>query len=193
MKKVIRTIAAVAMLIATTTTMANDLKLAADGSSKSLVFEWDAQLVDTSIKIEDINGDIIYSDNISNVDAYVKKFDLTPLPQGAYFLRVENSMKEVVYSINVTKNDVSIVSEEENLKPIYRKDDGKVYMSLLNLDKDDVKITVFDSEGRVLFTESFEEESIIEKTFNFENALEDNYTLVVNDGESIYYESVSVK
>lgn len=135
----------------------------------------------------------MYSDKISNVDTYVKKFDLSPLPLGDYFLRVENSMREVVYSISVEKNDISILGEKENLKPIYRKEDGKVYISLLNLDRETVKVSVVDSQNRVLFSESFEEESIIEKAFNFSNAIEDDYTLVINDGESIYYESVSVK
>jgi len=192
MKKIIRTITAVAILFATTT-MANELKLDTDGTSKSLSFEWDAQFVDTSIKIEDQNGDIIYADNFTEVDKYAKRFDLSPLPQGDYFLKVENTMREVVYSIRVNQNDVSIVDEKENLKPVYRKEDGKVYLSLLNLDKENVKVSVVDSSRRVLFTESFEEESIVEKTFNFQDALEGDYTLVVEDGESTYYESVSVK
>lgn len=193
MKKIIRTIAAVAMLIATTTVMANELKLATDGISKSLVFEWDAQFADTTIKIEDQNGNIVFSDDIIEVDKYVKRFDLAQLPQGGYFLKVENAMREVVYAINVTKNDVSILSEEENLKPVYRKEDGKVYLSLLNLDKSDVKVSVVDASSRVLFTESFEKELIVEKTFNFKEALEGDYTLVVMDGGSTYYETVSVK
>lgn len=193
MKKIIRTIAAVAMLIATTTSLANELKLATDGTPKSLVFEWDAQFADTAIKIEDQNGNIVFSDDIVDVDKYVKRFDLTQLPQGGYFLKVENAMREVAYSLNVTKNDVSIVGEKENVKPVYRKEDGKVYLSLLNLDKSDVKVSVVDELSRVLFNESFEEESIVEKTFNFKDALEGNYTLVIEDGTSTYYEAVSVK
>lgn len=193
MKKVIRTIAVAAMLIGSTTAMASELKLAADGTSKSLVFEWDAQFADTSIIIEDQNGNVVFLEDINEVDTYTKRFDLAQLPIGGYFLKVENNMREVVYTLEVTKDDVSIVSEEENLKPVFRKEDGKVFVSLLNLDKNDVAVSVVDSAGRVVFTESFEKESIVEKTFNFKDAFSDDYTLVVKDGEATYYEAVSVK
>lgn len=193
MKKVVRTIAAVALLFATTTVMANELKLATDGTSKSLVLEWDAQLSDTSIKIEDKNGNVMYTDNIVEGDKYLKKFDLAHLPQGDYFLKVENSMKEVVYSISVNKNDVSLIEEKENLKPFYKKKEGMVYLSLLNLDKEEVKVTVLDSANRVLFKEAFENKDVIEKVFNFKNALEDRYTVVIKDGKHTFYEAIVVK
>lgn len=193
MKKVIRTIAAVAILFATTTVMAKAPKLGTDGISKSLVFEWETQLSEASLNIFDKNGTILYSDDIDTVSAYAKKFDLTALPEGAYFLKIKNGTKELVYSISVNRNSIAILGLEESFMPAYRKNEDLVYLNFLNHGMKVVDVEVTDSLGNVLFEETFKDSFVVEKAFNFEAAFEGNYTIAVRTGKKTYYENITVK
>ena len=193
MKKVIRSIAVVALMIATTTGMAKEPKLVTDGTSKSVSFEWETQLLNTSLKIYDENGVIVHSDYIKNAEDYARRFDLTPLKEGMYFLKIQNGTKEMIYSLRLNTDNVAILGIEENNKPAFRRKDGRVYMNYLNAEIDAVEVRVTDANGNLLFEETFEDIFVVEKAFNFKEAFKGDYTIAVTTSENAYYETVSIK
>lgn len=80
-----------------------------------------------------------------------------------------------------------------DLDPVFLKKGDKLLMNLLNLDQDKVIVKIYDSEGRIVFKETFEGKLVVEKAFNFEKAFEDEYTIVVIDSNKTYKEKVTVK
>lgn len=88
----------------------------------------------------------------------------------------------------VEKNLISV-----ELDPVFKKKGGKLFMNLLNLDLEKVTIKVIDSEGRVLYRESYEGDLVIEKAFNFENAFSNEYTVLVVDNDKTFKEKIEVK
>ena len=68
----------------------------------------------------------------------------------------------------------------------------KVFVNVLNLDGTPVTIRVFDEENRLLYFKRFEESPVVEKAFNFEEAYEGDYSVVVSDGDATYSASVKV-
>ncbi|MAU26022.1 MAG: hypothetical protein CMH48_02920 [Muricauda sp.] len=80
-----------------------------------------------------------------------------------------------------------------DLDPVFLKKGDKLLLNLLNLDQDNVIVKIYDSEGRILFKETFEGKLVVEKAFNFEKAFEDEYTIVVIDSNKTYKEKVTVK
>ncbi len=194
MKKVVRTIAVVALMFASIAVSAKEPKLSLTANAqKSVVFELDAQTQNTFISMLDKNGNVIYSEKIEVAKGYAKKFDLNGLPEGKYYLHVENTMKETVYTLEVTASSVSIVTKDENNKPVFRKEGGRVFLNLLNLDLEAVSIKVYDSENRIVHVETVNDEMLVEKVFNFEKAYSGIYTVAVVDGNDTYYEEVIVK
>ncbi|MEO9891718.1 hypothetical protein [Aurantibacter sp.] len=193
MKKVIRTAAAVALLFVSTSVLAKEPKLVTDETSKSVVFEWEDNMANTSLSFIDSEGNTIYSDYVISVEDYAKKFNLETLASGDYFLIVDNTIREITYSIKITKNDILIVGENEKVKPVFRKEEGVVYMNYLNVSKEPVEVFVYDTTGRKLFTETFENEMAVAKVFNFKDAFEGEYSIVVKSDSDTFYEGVSVK
>ena len=194
MKKVVRTAAMIALMFVTATSLANEEKLSLETKkeSKSLVFELDSKGQETAIRLFDSANQVIYTEYISST-SYAKKFNLSNLENGLYYFTTENSLKKIVYTIEVDGSTVTILKRKENAKPVFRKENGMVYLNLLNLNKKDVKIEVFDSNDRLVFSEKRENEMIIEKAFNFSKAYEDSYTIVVRDSNNIYFEGITVK
>ena len=68
--------------------------------------------------------------------------------------------------------------------PFFSKNGERVILTLLNADMSDVRIKVVDDSGRILYREVIEDEIVVEKSFNFENAYAGEYRVVVEqDGE----------
>ena len=69
---------------------------------------------------------------------------------------------------------------------------NKVFVTLKNLAGEAVTDKVFDEENRLLYLKNFEENPVVEKAFNFEEAYEGTYSVIVKDGEATYTASVEV-
>lgn len=194
MKKVVRSIATVALMFVVATSMAKEPKLSvAQNTEKSLIFELEEPSGQTNVSIQDLEGVIIYSEEVTDAATYLKKFDLRNLPDGSYVLRVEDTSKVTAFEFDINASEVSITERKENTKPVFKKDGQKVFLNLLNSNKEDVKITIYDSENRIVFKETVSDTFLVEKAFNFEKAYEDTYRVVVKNGEDTFYENISVK
>ena len=88
----------------------------------------------------------------------------------------------------VVKNILDI-----ELDPTFKRKGDKLFVNLLNLDQEKVTIKVVDSNGRVVFMETFKDEVVVEKAFNFEKAYEDNYTVIVVDNKESFKEVVEIR
>ena len=193
MKSIFKLGIVVGLLLTMTMGMAKEpkMKFITAGKTKSLVFELDSQSRRTSIQLMDEKDHIIFSDNVSS-GIYVKKFDLTALRDGIYFMITENAIKAFIYTIQTGDGEIGIIKKEEKAKPIFRKNGNRLFLNLLNLDAKAVDIKVYDSHSRILFKETVEGEVVIGKVFNFKDAHEDRYMVVVKDKDDVYYEYVVV-
>jgi len=90
-------------------------------------------------------------------------------------------------------NEVEKALIAVNADPVFKKKGDTLFLNLLNLDQEEVTIKILDTEGRVVFIETFKGELVIEKAFNFENAFENKYTVLVEDNNEIFTETVEVK
>ncbi len=77
--------------------------------------------------------------------------------------------------------------------PVFVKKGDKLLLNLLNVTQGTVLLKVYDSENRLVYSESIEGEMVIEKAFNFERAYEDEYTVVVVDKLGTYKETMEIR
>jgi len=79
-----------------------------------------------------------------------------------------------------------------NERPFFRTQGDRVILNLLNLDLDQVMLKVVDQNGRVLYRTVIKDELVIEKAFNFENAYEGTYRVMVISAGETYTEKIIV-
>ncbi|NAS11839.1 hypothetical protein [Poritiphilus flavus] len=184
----------VAALFISMTGLAKEAKhlLEIGTEGKSLIFKLPAQSAETKISLFDPEGRIIFSDAVEDQEFYAKRFDLDLLEEGVYSMKVENTLREITYSIDIDEPSVEILAKKERTKPVFRKTEDKVFLNLLNLEGNSVSVKVIDGNGRMLYKEVFKGDLLIEKAFNFEKAFDDSYTLVVKDDQNTYYETIVV-
>ena len=194
MKKIVRSIATIALMFVIATSMAKEPTLSVTpNAEKSLVFEMEAPSNQTTVSILDSDGVIIYSEKVADAATYTKKFDLRNLPDGDYILKVEDALKETIFEFDIDNSNVLIADRKENTKPVFKKNGQRVFLNLLNTDKADVRITIYDSENRIVFDETVIGTLLVEKAFNFEKAYSDTYMVVVKNEEDTFYENIAIK
>ena len=194
MKTIIKITLSAAFLFISSFGMANemDLRIFSDKENKTMVFRYDNLSTDAALRFIDVQGNVIFSESMEDKTAYMKKFNLSSLETGTYFLKVEDAVKETEYTISVEDAGISIENKVEKYKPVFRKKDGMVYLNLLNLSKKEVEVMVIDNSDRVVFNQVFENTPLIEKAFNFKNAHEGRYSIMVKNLNDKYYEDIIV-
>ncbi|MDT7828435.1 hypothetical protein RQM65_07155 [Pricia sp. S334] len=195
MKKFLKGTAVSALLLATTAVMATEPKidLKTGNDAKSLVLEMDDASGTSEIRLTDSNGKTVHYENLSK-STYSKKFNMEELANGTYYFTVEHFPKKVVYAIALTSREIKIDSKMESSQtPVLTVSDNRIYLNLLNNDLNTVRAKVFNGNNQQLQHLVFKNDFTVGKVFNFENALVDDYRVVVEDGKNVYRQTISVK
>tara|TARA_R110002111_G_scaffold100394_3_gene155489 strand:+ start:387 stop:974 length:588 start_codon:yes stop_codon:yes gene_type:complete len=194
MKAVLKLTAMAALLLSSTLAMANDpgMYLTTVKEAKRLVLKLNKQTESTTLTLTDTGKHQIFMENIKEDEDYTKKFDLSKLEEGLYYLRMESLIRTVEFTISVEDSEVNIIARDEVTKPFFRKNGDVLYLNFFNQKLNPVVINVVDSANRVVFTQKFEKELVVGKVFNFSTAVKDDYTVSVSEGTNVYYETISV-
>jgi hypothetical protein len=194
MKAILKLTAVAALLLSSTIAMANDpgMYLTTVKEAKRLVLKLNRQTESSTLTLTDTEKHQIFMENIKEDEDYTKKFDLSKLDEGLYFLKMESLTRTVEFTISVEDSEVNVIARDEITKPFFRKNGDVLYINYLNQKLSPVVINVVDSANRVVFTQKLDKELVIGKVFNFTNAVKDDYTVSVSEGTNTYYETISV-
>lgn len=193
MKNIVKFATVIAFMFATVASMANEpkLDLSSTGKAKSVVLTMEASVKGAQIKLMDSDLRVIYSEKMSE-GLFSKKLNLKDLVDGIYYLSADDVIKNYSYTIVLDNNTVEIFKIKEDIKPFFRKNDNRILMNYLNLDKSDISIKVVDAENRTVFSQEVSNEMIVEKAFNFTDAYAGTYTLIVKSAGKTYTEEFVV-
>lgn len=195
MKNILKNTTILTLLFAITTGMATEPKidLKTDSEAKILVLEMDATSSKSEVRLTDSNDNIVHYENVSE-SSYTKKFNLKNLEDGIYYFTVENPLKKLVYTINLNNREIKIANKKESSQiPVLRKSGYRIFLNLLNKDLNTVKVKVVNGNNEQLDSRVFMGDLNIGNVYNFENAIRDNYIVVVHDGKNTYRQSISIE
>ena len=166
-------------------------KLTTNANLKSITLELDTNGQATTLRLINANSEELYFENIIDVQEYKRKFDFSELKEGDYSIIVENSLRFTIHSLSVLNDSIVMVGTKEDKKPTFKVLDRKIAFNFLNLEQEDVLVSIFDSESRTVFSEKMND-LVIEKAFNFENAYANNYTVIIKTDQKSYSEHIVI-
>lgn len=194
MKNILKSSAVAVLMFISLTSMANvpGVNLVNGSTSKSLVLAMVSSTNAQDVSLKDANGNTLFYDDVTD-HSYTKSFNLKNLDEGTYFINVNNKEQSVVYTLVLEADGINILNKEMVKKPsVFDTNGNKVNLNLNNNDLTKVAIEVINQDHAKLYKEVLTGKKTIDMTFNFESAVQGEYTISVKDGNEVYTQEINV-
>lgn len=184
-KSVIKVLLLVLLTVSGNILLANEEKAnltITKGNDKSFAISFDYQEeIDVIITFKDAFSVTLFKEDVKGIKNLSKTFDLNNLPDGVYFLEIENEMSIFSQMIEI-KNDKMNYSEAGeysiNKPKSYVKEDS-LYLSSQFSNETDVEVTIYNKLGEVVYDELLKNQKNLDKTFKFIEGQPKDYTVSV--------------
>ena len=102
------------------------------------------------------------------------------------------TIKKFTVAVILMFSTIGSFANDEITRSIFKEKGDKVFVNLYNLDNEKVEIKIYDSQNRVVYTETITDSLLVKKVFNFETAFGDSYTLVIKKQGETYKKNILV-
>lgn len=144
--------------------------------------------------IKDLNGIILYKEQIKDSGSYSKGFDLTSLPDGSYVFELDKDLeiKSFPFSVNL-KNVVFGKNETTIHKPYVTSKENYIYISKLALNDEPLDIKIYyQDKSQLIYSEKVKDTKNIQKVYKLSSQVKGDYTIVLNSNGREYYEYITL-
>lgn len=139
------------------------------------------------IAISDANGNNLYELTGLKAGSF-KNIDFSMVPDGTYYIKLEN--KRSIETTQIVKFDGAVsIAEESDLfvKPLFRRNGNIINVFFTNLAKKEVNIDVYNQNG-VLVNSVKSDAGSVAKAFDFSKSLHGNYRVVLSQDNYVFSE-----
>ena len=182
------------MLTAMMSYATNGLEINPNNDLKKTTFSLNNVKEGNQLIIKDINGIILYKEQIEKSGTYSKGFDLTSLPSGSYVFELQKDLEIKFFPFTVNDETVVFNGEETIIhKPFVTQKGNYVYVSKLALNEEPLEIKIYyDSE--LIYSEKIKNTKTIEKTFKLSTKGRETskYTMVLKTNDREYFEYITL-
>jgi len=197
MKTAIRkSLVLVALLVTATVSYGNEIS-GNTNNGKSVITDVTFKNVKRGsvLTIKDMDGLTLYKEAIKSNGNYSKGFDLSSLPNGAYYFELNKEVVIDVVPFKVLNSEVVFdkAAEAKIYKPVVYVKDKKVYVSKLSLESEALEVKILSDDDQVLYSGKIEKEgNTLGKIYNFSTSENGNYTIVMKTKEKRFVENIQI-
>lgn len=150
----------------------------------------------TRIRLVDANGVLLYNDTYRQKDAKSRQFNLRELPQGTYFLELENDL--LIYrqpvTLTATGIDADPAERQELAKPFLScTPEGKMKVSYLHLDNEAVEVEVINATGQLVYREAINTAGPVMRSYDLGELPPGNYRAIVRTRNATVQQPVTLR
>lgn len=148
------------------------------------------------IFVKDAFNNTLYSETIENSGVYTKNFDLTKLPDGAYYFEIEKALE--IRTIHFTVQTALVEFNEENdssiFKPFITLDEYKVTVSKLSLNKQPLEVKIyFENNGyELIHSETLVNAVNYNRAYILNKEKKGNYRIVTKTEGRTFVDNVKI-
>lgn len=144
------------------------------------------------LTIKDINGSIIYKEEVRKSMIYPKGFDISSLPDGGYFFELENDKEIKTIPFKVDSNQVVFNYEKETTinKPDVFLKKNFIHVNKLAKNEEPIALSIYyvgNNRGTLVFAETIKNTKAIKKTYKIMRPSSGTYIVVINTDNKTYY------
>jgi hypothetical protein len=144
----------------------------------------------SEVFIKDINGFQLYKVLIKDKE-FLKKFDLSGLPDGEYYFEVNSQTKIGTTRFSVARNNLEFKEETIVFKPIVRFKNNIIYISKFTLNNEEtLDVFLYDDNQHLIYNEKLFGKNNLRRKLNLLNLDSGSYSLVLKSEGKLYNEKL---
>ena len=147
--------------------------------SQNLMVELNSGSKGNVLLLKDKFGKVLFKDSITTNSTYQKTFNLELVPNGIYYLNLDNESR--IQSTVIAKTNYGLEIEKESgfvFKPLFKIKDKQVRLLLSNPEQRKTFLKVYDSSG-ILVGNLSSKEVELRKTLDFSHVPSGKYKIVI--------------
>ena len=141
----------------------------------------------SEVFIKDKKGFQLYKVLIKDKE-FLKKFDLSELPDGEYYFEINSQTKIVTKPFSVASNTLEFSKETIVFKPIVRFKNDIIYLSKFTLHNETLDVFLYDDNQHLLYSEKLFGQNNLNRKLNLSNLDSGSYSLVLKSEGKLYNE-----
>ena len=144
------------------------------------------------IFIKNTTGKIIYEKPVNNHGSNIQGIDFSDLKNGYYTLEINKDFKIEIKPFTVISGKAIFHPKAEKtvFKPVIRSNKNKILISKLNFEVYPMKVEIY-YEGKVILSDIFEGEKLIQKIYTLHKNKKGNYKIVTKVNDRTYTRNIS--
>jgi len=144
--------------------------------------------------IKDLNGVILFSENLVKSPTYTKVFNLSSLPNGLYFVESRTETRILSTPFALSNDSISLVNESAKayLAPEIIKEANHIKVLVRNDNKVPVTIDIYDDEGILLSRIEENRNSIVYGHYDVSKLKKDKIVVSVSEGDYSFVKEVEL-
>tara|TARA_R110000868_G_scaffold97875_3_gene269241 strand:+ start:1094 stop:1690 length:597 start_codon:yes stop_codon:yes gene_type:complete len=181
------------MLTAMVSNATNELHTIPKNDLKETTFTLSYVKQGNKLIIKDLNGVVLYKEQIKDTGMYSKGFDLTSLPNGSYVFELEKDLEIKSYPFTVNSNIVAFNENGTTVhKPFVTFKDNYIYVSKLALNNEPLDIKIYyEDDSELIYSEKIKDTQTIQKVYKLDFNVKGNYKIVLKSDGKEYYEYIN--
>ncbi|RCS26277.1 hypothetical protein DUT90_10930 [Polaribacter sp. WD7] len=193
MRTTVKTILLVTLMFGTLISYATEITKPIKIGGKRVKVQFNAVKKGQALTIKDVNGVIIYKQDIQESGVYSKIFDLSLLKDGYYTTELEKDFEIIIQKIKVEKNTVTLFKQETTkvFKPVVRNEGNMLLVSKIAFKKQPVKVMLYYNND-MIFSETLEGKKLIERVYKLSKSEKGNYKLVLGTDGRMYTKEFTI-
>lgn len=138
------------------------------------------------LTVKDINGVVLYAEDVTKNGKLIKTFDFSLLNNGDYSLELEKDFQIEVKSIKIENHKVVISDDNKQviLKPVIRTENNLLMVTKVAFDKKPIQVELYYN-SEIILSETIEGDSILNRVYKLDQKEKGDYKVIVkNNGRS---------
>lgn len=196
MKSLIKKVVLIAVMVTGLVSLANENDLNVkikELNSKVVEFTLNNYDGDLQITVKDTHDYVLYKEDFKGT-IYSKKYDLSELPSGVYFIEFngETKVKTVPFTVERHAVEFNYAATRIYFKPIVVVKEKMVNITKLELDSEPLRIEIYDNNLDLIYEENLGGNLYLNRQLNFEELPRGTYDLILRSKDKVITKTIEI-
>lgn len=195
MKQLLKKSLVVLIILTTMVSYANEIKLHKNvNTDKVTNVTFENAQAGSLLLIKDVDGVILFSEQINQSGLITKGFDLTNLPDADYYFELSADNEIIIIPFSVKDNFAKLIQNEayKIVKPEIFEENGYVHISNQSTIKQALSIDVYYEGYDLAYSENLKNDETINRIYDFSSSKKGNYVFVFTIEGRVFRNSINI-